>query len=330
MSVKAGPPFSLFVDASGDPLSSGYVYIGTANVDPITSPIAVYSDAALTVAVAQPIRTLAGVPVANGTPINLFVGGNYSMTVKDRNGITVYTVPSAALSGGDITLATGETLEAQSGSTIDMKDGSTLNLGDASGGGADVVVASTTRITGNWVPAATGQDLGSLTQLWDAFLQTVKLSSSLTPVTAGGATIGSAALPFSDVTAQAMAAKTISLYSTAQPAATADLVKGDQLGCLLAACNQTNTGAAATLEELKNVDSITYNSPGSYLVDYGVDIGTGVKVAVATLRDAQGEIFVTAGETQALVRTFNSAGTAADAAWQLIIIGNPAQTDPIT
>lgn len=179
MSVKAGPPFSLFVDASGDPLSSGYVYIGTANADPITSPTAVYSDAALTVAVAQPIRTLAGVPVANGTPINLFVGGNYSMTVKDRNGVTVYTVPSLALSGsggGDITLATGETLEAQSGSTIDMKDGSTLNLGDASGGGANVVVAATTRITGNWVPA--GADaLGTDTERWDAFLGTADVDT---------------------------------------------------------------------------------------------------------------------------------------------------------
>ena len=173
MSVKAGPPFSLFVDAAGEPLSSGFVYIGVANQDPTTNPIAVFSDAALSVSVAQPIRTLAGVPVVSGTPINLFVAGNYSMTVKDRNNVQVYTVPSAALAGGDITLASGETLEAESGSTIDVKDGATVNLGDGTGAGASVVVAATTRVTGNWVPA-NNDDLGTATERWgEAHITTV-------------------------------------------------------------------------------------------------------------------------------------------------------------
>lgn len=337
MSVKAGPPFSLFVDASGDPLSSGYVYIGTANADPITSPIAVYSDAALTVAVAQPIRTLAGVPVANGTPINLFVGGNYSMTVKDRNGITVYTVPSAALSGGDITLATGETIEVQSGANIDMKDGSNLLLGDASGGGVAVVVASSTRITGNWIPAATGADLGSLTALWDAFLQTVKLSSSMTPVIAGGATLGSAALPFAGVTAQAVTAKDVSVYSTVQPSATADLVRMDQLGCLLAGALQTSTTSTAATTNLKNLagaTAIVRSSTGTYTITYDVSLqgdGTAVPIPMVSARDSTISVNVTAGINTASVQTRTTlTGAAVDAAFSFLVFGNPAVTDPIT
>jgi len=330
MSVKAGPPFSLFVDAAGEPLSSGFVYIGTANQDPVTNPIAVFSDAALSVSVAQPIRTLAGVPVVSGTPINLFVAGNYSMTVKDRNNVQVYTVPSAALAGGDITLASGETLEAQSGSTIDMKDGSTLNLGDGAGAGASVVVAATTRVTGNWVPAATGQDLGSLTNLWDAFLQNVKLSASLTPVTAGIPSLGTTSLPFAGVTSQEVTAKTVAVYATAQPASTSDLVKMDQLGCLLAACNQTNTGAAATLENLKNCGAINYVGTGQYSIDFTRNLGTGVRVAHVSLRDGPGEIRVSCGDTQALVTTRTSGGVAADKAFSFSVIGNPGEADPIS
>ena len=173
MSVRASAPFSFFPDASGAPLSAGFVYIGVANQDPVSHPIAVFSDAALSVAVAQPIRTMAGVPVVNGTPVNLFVGGNYSMTVKDRNNVQVYTVPSAALAGGDITLASGETLEAQSGSTIDVKDGATVNLGDGTGAGVAIVVAATTRVTGDWV-AADADNLGTSTERWgEAHVTTV-------------------------------------------------------------------------------------------------------------------------------------------------------------
>ena len=331
MSVKAGPPFSLFVDAAGEPLSSGFVYIGVANQDPTTNPIAVFSDAALSVSVAQPIRTLAGVPVVSGTPINLFVAGNYSMTVKDRNNVQVYTVPSAALAGGDIPLASGETLEAQSGSTIDMKDGSTLNLGDGAGAGASVVVAATTRVTGNWVPAATGQDLGSLTNLWDAFVQTLKLSSSMTPVTAGVPVLGLTTLPFLSVVSRTMKAKSVSTYSTDQPAATANLVERTQLDSVLASCRQTNPSLGATLVECKNVSGITRNSTGNYTVTFRVNIGTGTRVAIGTSRESGFVVSCFCGASSCTVTTFNGAtGAAADAAFEFLVIGNPGEADPIS
>jgi len=167
MSVQARPPFSYFTDAAGDPLSNGRIYIGTANTDPVANPITVYSDAALTVTVAQPIRTTAGVPVVNGTPVNLYVGGNYAITVKDKNNLLVYTLASAVLAGGDITLAAGETLTAQSGATVDLRSGSTLNLGDSTGAGVVIVVAAPTTITGSLIPSAPGTgELGDATRAW--------------------------------------------------------------------------------------------------------------------------------------------------------------------
>ena len=49
-------PFPIFNDIDGDPLDAGYIYIGTANLDPVTNPISVYFDEALTVPAAQPVQ----------------------------------------------------------------------------------------------------------------------------------------------------------------------------------------------------------------------------------------------------------------------------------
>jgi hypothetical protein len=89
------PTFPIFTDIDGQPLEAGYVWIGTANLDPQTNPINVYWDAALTIAAPQPIRTLAGYPSNNGTPGRLYVGGDYSIRVMNKNGSTVYSAPQA-------------------------------------------------------------------------------------------------------------------------------------------------------------------------------------------------------------------------------------------
>lgn len=57
------PAYPIFTDLDGQPLENGYVWVGTANLDPQTNPINVYWDAALTLPAAQPIRPLAGYPV---------------------------------------------------------------------------------------------------------------------------------------------------------------------------------------------------------------------------------------------------------------------------
>lgn len=89
------PPYPIFTESDGLPLENGYVWIGQANQNPLTNPINVYWDTALTIPAVQPIRTLAGYPVYAGTPARLYVDGNYSIQVKDKNGNMVYSAPSA-------------------------------------------------------------------------------------------------------------------------------------------------------------------------------------------------------------------------------------------
>lgn len=89
------PTYPIFTDIDGQPLEAGYVWLGTANLDPQTNPITVYWDAALTILAPQPIRTLAGYPSNNGTPGRLYVGSDYSIRVMNKNGSTVYSAPSA-------------------------------------------------------------------------------------------------------------------------------------------------------------------------------------------------------------------------------------------
>lgn len=89
-------PFPIFNDIDGDPLDAGYIYIGTANLDPVTNPISVYFDEALTVPAAQPIRTLNGFPSNSGSPARLYVDADdYSITVKNKKGSQVYTSPTS-------------------------------------------------------------------------------------------------------------------------------------------------------------------------------------------------------------------------------------------
>lgn len=89
------PTYPIFTDIDGQPLEDGYVWIGTANLDPQTNPINVYWDAALTLPAAQPIRTLAGYPANSGTPARLYVNNDYSIRVMNKNGSAVYSAPSA-------------------------------------------------------------------------------------------------------------------------------------------------------------------------------------------------------------------------------------------
>jgi hypothetical protein len=89
------PTYPIFTDIDGQPLDSGYIWIGTANLNPITNPINVYWDAALTQPAAQPIRTISGYPSNAGTPARLYVNSDYSIQVQNKNGTLVYSSPVA-------------------------------------------------------------------------------------------------------------------------------------------------------------------------------------------------------------------------------------------
>lgn len=84
-------PFPVFQDRDGQPLDNGYVWIGTANLNPQTNPVVAYYDSALTIPAVQPLRTLNGFISRAGTPAQVYVDGvNYSILVQDSKGSTVY------------------------------------------------------------------------------------------------------------------------------------------------------------------------------------------------------------------------------------------------
>ena len=94
------PPYPAFAGADGQPLENGYIWVGTVNLNPQVNQIAVYWDSALTIAAAQPIRTLNGYPVYQGTPSRFYAASDYSIQVLDSKGSVVYTSTNGnALSG---------------------------------------------------------------------------------------------------------------------------------------------------------------------------------------------------------------------------------------
>jgi hypothetical protein len=85
------PPYPAFAGTDGLPLENGYIWIGTVNLNPQVNPIAVYWDAALTIPAAQPIRTLNGYPMYQGTPSRFYAASDYSILVQNSKGSLVYT-----------------------------------------------------------------------------------------------------------------------------------------------------------------------------------------------------------------------------------------------
>lgn len=96
------PPFPAFTDIDGQPLENGYVFVGTANLNPVTNPISVFWDAALTQPAAQPVRTLGGYPMNSGTPGRLYVNSDYSIQVQNSKGSVVYSSPAAGERFSDV------------------------------------------------------------------------------------------------------------------------------------------------------------------------------------------------------------------------------------
>ena len=85
-------PFPQFTDDNGEELNNGYIYIGTAGVDPESNPITVYWDSAKTIPAVQPLRTGAdGFIDRGGSPARVWVGSDYSIKATDRSGVVVYT-----------------------------------------------------------------------------------------------------------------------------------------------------------------------------------------------------------------------------------------------
>lgn len=93
--LSINPPFPVFPDTDGQPLEDGYIWIGVAGLNPLTNPIVVYWDAALTLPAGQPVRTINGFPSRAGTPARLYANSDYSIQVQNKNGSLVYSSSNA-------------------------------------------------------------------------------------------------------------------------------------------------------------------------------------------------------------------------------------------
>jgi len=88
---KVKNPFTTFIDRDGKPLENGKIYIGLYGQNPIIYPQNAYWDDAITSAAVQPIRTLNGYPVNNGTAAKIFVADRYSISVYNKNDELIYS-----------------------------------------------------------------------------------------------------------------------------------------------------------------------------------------------------------------------------------------------
>lgn len=173
-------PFQQLFDKNGSPLDDGYVYIGTANTNPETNPIAIYWDDAGTIPAAQPLRTLNGYIVRSGTPARVYTAlEDFSMTVKDKQGRVVFSVLDAtslsnlqsslaSSSGSSLvgflqagTGAVTRTVQSKLRETVSVKDFGAI--GDGVADDTDAVQAALATGKTVYVPGGTYNIAGLLT-----------------------------------------------------------------------------------------------------------------------------------------------------------------------
>ena len=111
--ITVAPPYPVFNDADGSALEAGFIYIGGVGLNPLiaANQLAVYSDDALTLPIAQPIRTSSGYPInGNGSPTRINTGAaDYSIVVLNRSGELIFSSLSNKTRLGLIDLSTDVT-----------------------------------------------------------------------------------------------------------------------------------------------------------------------------------------------------------------------------
>lgn len=125
-------------------LSSASIYVGNPNTDPTVlvnqKELSVVQENGSVVAVTQPINTNAGgIPIYNGSPVQLVVDGDYSMTVLDSYGDQVYYTPyDASFSFLPENISVFDTLALMGAETLSegaiYRVKGTLSAGDGAGG----------------------------------------------------------------------------------------------------------------------------------------------------------------------------------------------------
>lgn len=138
MSFLVKPPYELFTDVDGQALEAGYIYIGTAGLDPETNLVSVYWDEDLSILASQPLRTIGGHLTNSGSPGNIFTSdGSYSISVRNKNGSLVYTNLNV---GADLrTLYVEDYTELRSLPTSVLINGLPLEVTNAGIGGTGIL-----------------------------------------------------------------------------------------------------------------------------------------------------------------------------------------------
>ena len=97
MALRVTSPYDQYFEADGCPLDNGYLYVGTANLNPVTNPIAAYWDEALTIPATQPFRTMNGYVMNGNSPGRIYINASdYSMMLKSSNNTVIWSALSAA------------------------------------------------------------------------------------------------------------------------------------------------------------------------------------------------------------------------------------------
>jgi hypothetical protein len=140
-------PYPVFYDRDGVPLDNGNIYIGVTNLDPVTNPLQVYYDEALTLTASQPLITSNGYVYRNGTPAQLYVNAaNFSILVNDSKNLLVYNFPDGtgidSADAADIEYNPPFTGALTSGYTVADKLAQTISLMDFGGNLITAVAAA--------------------------------------------------------------------------------------------------------------------------------------------------------------------------------------------
>lgn len=139
---KIGNPIPLFLDARGNLLDAGQIYVGVVNGDPQTSPVTVYWDKNLTQVAAQPLRTIGGRIVNGASPSSVYIAeADYSMRILDSDGAQVDYSPSVFTdntsfqpASDNLTSVSDATLTTFGLSLLSVPDVATLNTELGTGG----------------------------------------------------------------------------------------------------------------------------------------------------------------------------------------------------
>ena len=156
---------------AGRPVSNGYIYVGDPDTDPEVvgnqKQVSALQEDTTTVNIPQPVRTNSGgVPTYNGSPVTLFVDGDYSLKVLNSSQSQVYYVPEQLSTSDTDELAkvsSNDTTAGYLGSKI-TSTGGTITITEVNDGGDETLNIE--------VPAATST-------FWDQNSQTLASAATV-------------------------------------------------------------------------------------------------------------------------------------------------------